>query len=401
MSYSNGIVTPPVSIHDVQQALSVGYNDIGRLCRAGAINKWAKYKPVHCAKVGRLTEQDFEDQVIDTTTTTHYGLYIGEIHFDASLHDADYNYIGYPRGGASSPYRLTDFVDGTSTGGTANAKGYKHDAVPSLTGTPSFDTSTTTHYPIVLANLRYNPVDGCVDVQDFMSTGSEITNCHPCVMVTYNRQTTKWTVMYEGTPGDPNPHVAQVSTTSQNFYIDLPTWHTSSGFSDMGDYKISFFLYYFNSSIGEGVTNYKGVWTDVSGPAIMTATPIPVPDCMGLNLTLQSPYAIMEFDTLAQHGIVTGTHSFLYFYCTPIGTVTDSSGYKVALNIDGQDIGLFAVTPQESLVATLYHVDAQLGVIYDVGTTHTVSGNFYFNYNGTNMPAGSFSNISMNVTPST
>ena len=47
MGYSNGIITAPVSIYDVQRALGiVGGGDLGTLIRDGNINMFAKYKPV-------------------------------------------------------------------------------------------------------------------------------------------------------------------------------------------------------------------------------------------------------------------------------------------------------------------------------------------------------------------
>ena len=38
MAYSNGIITAPVSIDDVKQALGVGSNDLGTLCKSPQIN---------------------------------------------------------------------------------------------------------------------------------------------------------------------------------------------------------------------------------------------------------------------------------------------------------------------------------------------------------------------------
>jgi len=46
MAYANGIVSAPVSIHDVQQALGVSTTDLGTLCTSAMINMWAKFKPV-------------------------------------------------------------------------------------------------------------------------------------------------------------------------------------------------------------------------------------------------------------------------------------------------------------------------------------------------------------------
>ena len=46
MAYNNGIVTAPVSIYDVQRALSDSSQDVKTLCMADNVNKWSKCKPV-------------------------------------------------------------------------------------------------------------------------------------------------------------------------------------------------------------------------------------------------------------------------------------------------------------------------------------------------------------------
>lgn len=45
MGYSNGIITAPVSIYDVQRALGSSSPDLGTLCK-GDVNKWSRCKPV-------------------------------------------------------------------------------------------------------------------------------------------------------------------------------------------------------------------------------------------------------------------------------------------------------------------------------------------------------------------
>jgi len=45
MPHSNGIITAPVSIYDVQQTLSMSSNDLATLCKA-TVNMWSKCKPV-------------------------------------------------------------------------------------------------------------------------------------------------------------------------------------------------------------------------------------------------------------------------------------------------------------------------------------------------------------------
>ena len=62
MPYSDGIVSPPVSIYDVQRALGTSEIDIGRIIANGSINMWAKFKPVALARISTI-----EDLVAGTT----------------------------------------------------------------------------------------------------------------------------------------------------------------------------------------------------------------------------------------------------------------------------------------------------------------------------------------------
>ena len=45
MGYNSGLITAPVSIYDIQQALGVSDNSILNLCQKPQINKFAKWKP--------------------------------------------------------------------------------------------------------------------------------------------------------------------------------------------------------------------------------------------------------------------------------------------------------------------------------------------------------------------
>ena len=102
MAYS-GIITAPISIYDVQQALGVSLTDVGRLCSSPAINKWARYKPV--PKAGVAIQQvwlhpigsgcEFSiatDTPVNIIQNDEYGLA-----------------CDLPSGTLASPYRLTDF----------------------------------------------------------------------------------------------------------------------------------------------------------------------------------------------------------------------------------------------------------------------------------------------------
>lgn len=148
MSYNseNGIISAPVSIDDVKQALGESSNDLATLCKSENINIWSKYKPISCK--GDFKEYPIREDSDETVTSSYsyytcavrcgmnipmdtyrnlynnYGgegfvinacehLYIdnvygrnGGIHGDTSTVVSGKH---FPKGGANSPYRLSDF----------------------------------------------------------------------------------------------------------------------------------------------------------------------------------------------------------------------------------------------------------------------------------------------------
>lgn len=127
MSYSNNIITAPVSIYDVQRALGNSSPDVGRLCKASNINKFARYKPLSYTSVKPLTDAiraslihgiNFPDLVTSSSVN-------GGAISDAAANDWSYT---KPSGGANSPYRLSDFGNADNL----NHYGYNHLAVPPI-----------------------------------------------------------------------------------------------------------------------------------------------------------------------------------------------------------------------------------------------------------------------------
>ena len=148
MSYNSdsGIISAPVSIDDVKQALGESSNDLATLCKSENINIWSKYKPINCK--GDFKEYPIREDSEETVTSSYsyyncavrcgmnipidtyrnlynnYGgegfvinacehLYIdnvygrnGGVHGDTSTSVSGKH---FPKGGANSPYRLSDF----------------------------------------------------------------------------------------------------------------------------------------------------------------------------------------------------------------------------------------------------------------------------------------------------
>lgn len=142
----SGIISAPVSINDVKQALGESSNDLATLCKSENINIWSKYKPISCK--GEFKEYPIREDSEEIVTSSYSNFtcvvrcgmnipmdtyknlrnnYGGEgfaIKACNNLYkDNVYGNNGYindntstsvsgkhfPKGGANSPYRLSDF----------------------------------------------------------------------------------------------------------------------------------------------------------------------------------------------------------------------------------------------------------------------------------------------------
>lgn len=114
---------------DMTQISSRNTFDLGRLCTHTNINKWAKYKPIHHSGLQILSESARTDRQGDGE---YYGVMIRMNSMAmSSLHNVTFAY-NRPKGGASSPYRLSDFINENGTAG------YNHLAKPSVYGSVSW-----------------------------------------------------------------------------------------------------------------------------------------------------------------------------------------------------------------------------------------------------------------------
>ena len=143
MANSNGQITAPVTLGDVNSVLGDRHTDVAAACKDTKVNKWAKYKPLKLSVIDTITGQWDATNNTWLTTATWWkgqarsgayrpqytcGLVINCYDNDrASFKDAVDNGNGgwtwdAPTGGAASPYRLHDFA------------GYEHRASPLLEG---------------------------------------------------------------------------------------------------------------------------------------------------------------------------------------------------------------------------------------------------------------------------
>lgn len=108
--YSNDVITAPVGIGDVQLALGTDERDLGRLCRHGNVNPWARFKPVVWPELFRRHPWCDPASVGDTPLATgfHATSYESDPDDVATLTPPVFLYER-PLGGMASPFRLTDF----------------------------------------------------------------------------------------------------------------------------------------------------------------------------------------------------------------------------------------------------------------------------------------------------
>lgn len=159
MSYNSetGIISAPVSIDDVKRALGESSNDLATLCKSENINIWSKYKPISCK--GEFKEYPIREDSEEIVTSSYsnftcvvrcgmnipmdtyknlrnnYGgegfaieacknLYIDNVYGQTGgIHDNKTTRVSgkhFPKGGANSPYRLSDFRNYSSKA-TSNA----------------------------------------------------------------------------------------------------------------------------------------------------------------------------------------------------------------------------------------------------------------------------------------
>ena len=194
MSYSNGIVTAPVSFADVNAALSTNHTDLGHLCSDERINKFARFKPVRYPEGGLITDAnrksvchglvlpaavELSGQAFGENSTTY-----------AAIRQACEGDWGYnpPNGGASAPYRLADFANAEHP----SSEGYYHKAVPPIQvnyprdGWTFMRGSTATR--VLKISVDLDPDDSAINLQsyDLTATGLNLNEWKILVFVDSN-----------------------------------------------------------------------------------------------------------------------------------------------------------------------------------------------------------------------
>lgn len=113
MAHSNGKITAPVSISDINLTIGSGSNDLGTLCQSELINRWSARKPVIYNSPFELTEADMKFTNYGFDMNYAAGIYIPDL-FNRAIENPNWVYL-HPQNG--NWHRMLDF------------NGYNHNAV--------------------------------------------------------------------------------------------------------------------------------------------------------------------------------------------------------------------------------------------------------------------------------
>jgi hypothetical protein len=160
MSYNSetGIISAPVSIDDVKQALGESSNDLATLCTYKGINMWAKYKPV-----------DSDNAFLDINTGWKGKRNDCNINYPkaTNIYDIKGYYSqannGFTYRTASAPYRLGDF------------RGYNHNARSEYLGISTTSPSMENEVSIAAAYNVQSVNSDWISMKDLLNDGNNIT----------------------------------------------------------------------------------------------------------------------------------------------------------------------------------------------------------------------------------
>lgn len=285
MSHSDGKITKPVTVADVQLTLGTSGNGVGYLCsnKHGLTNMWAKYKPVVWAKwfIDRNVLKTWwkgqaENCGLIPCSVDHYSKIIEKMDGDMNgwVYDA-------PKGGENSPFRLLDF------------DGYNHNARCPVGG-------FTTQGSIDPGSVLRGQVEQMISQDDELTladiNAKGIATSYFGIMVVKNgsvlkRATTTTTI-------DTGAYEAQVSTTGLA----------------KGEYLVYPFLC--TSRQTDGASDVAGTYFTI--PGVMPAT-LRIEDAVSILITAKYLYTGktrtgIQYDTSVRYnraGTLTLTNNYL------------------------------------------------------------------------------------------
>lgn len=293
MAVTNGKITTPMSVSDPYTCMGVtptanGY-DVGYVCSNahGKVNKWSKNKPYDINKMAPLTDAEKKGTAAQNNAGIFFGLKVGSGGTDLTkLHEATYDYVGYPKGG-NSVYRILDF------------DGYDHNAVPTINGTiPTETYYNLDKYFVCTIVYDYNHTNTTgVDIAEIINSDSDATkfeSYYPCILVgnyargLFNQNSnTQTTIKYN-------------NAWYTKFYCDF------TGYPGIGAGTKTCTLFFIRELYVQGIIDLRS-WVNV-GSILSARQGYTIPNAVAVPVDIKEyhPYAILKITAASRIPAGTG-----------------------------------------------------------------------------------------------
>ena len=312
MSVSNGFITAPVSISDVQTAIHNSSTDLGTLCsyhsESGGvqtgINKWAKYKPVvYANKVDQMSDSEF--------ASVNYGLTAPnqKVNVPSTMSDT-WTYTP-PGGTINAPYRLTDFYH------------YSHNAKNPIRENGNYAPSLFFTETLDFYFLQSGTVDAyAIQPSDLVA----LSNFYPAVYITFTYSGTNYAQLITGS--------SKFGSSSGAGYVSIPYTEFSTP-----NYNV--------------VRNYYLVASSVDYPSLTDTFTSGYFKCLPYKADINELKGTITFDTAWRLAMsITHVSNFLTWTTGSSGSIASmlsASNYTGTVPSGGGEQYYFGVTPNYCL----------------------------------------------------
>lgn len=154
MGHSNGIITSPPEIADLQQVLGDPSTILRVLCTSPNINKWARNKPFALVKLEDVTEAERK--------AANYGLIFHTSNIPSTLIQG----VEYNRA-IEDGYRIDDFID------------YNRNAMPPMSGIGNFALSVLSRTQTIFFQQQKGSLFDDLRLSEFPA----LSNFYPCLVI--------------------------------------------------------------------------------------------------------------------------------------------------------------------------------------------------------------------------
>lgn len=390
MAYDSNtqVISAPVDMGDIADALGVDSLDLGTLCTSEKVNKFSKHKPIRFNKWGILSDAEFKGMSTDAAENIYYGIKIkGPTSAElgpslVEIHDTTFEYIR-PEGGSDSPFRMLDF------------DGYKHNAVANPGA--SFQISSREDgilkayyndedhqygslYGISVQYLDTNEYG--VDFIQMFSDGSEslentLKRAYPCILVTDSSGKSYFTALdYPSDNGVPEARPLYYNgvfqqNTNWSVRMGKPRLQTATSQATSKPWnsaqtgmKATLFLVKSADIYGPYLDiaktqNFSENWVPLVDRFLIAGKPIVLPaDVLGATLEL-SKYgaARVYFEPTGIRASIT----FLTIGIAKVGTTEESVSLECRLTIDGVTCTqTYTISPNAVAVPSFFATELNL-----------------------------------------